>query len=92
MQVRWKVTRTPQGYAGTIEWEDRHGYLNATTMSAASKDKALGRAAAMASKLAEHPAVQAILPPGGGAALKALGTVAKSDQARKAFRYLSRLV
>jgi len=88
--IRWSVRRKRGVWEGEIIIPTRNhgGPPMPVTVKAEANEKkqAVTRAAAFASTLAENPAVQAVLPPGGAAALKLLGKAAASATARRAAR------
>jgi hypothetical protein len=92
-RVVWRVVRLPQnrGYAGEVTFPDRLGHAHTITSEGSSKVKALTKASSLAKTLVNDPTIQALLPPGAGAALNAVSRIASSDLAKKGFKALRKL-
>lgn len=78
--VHWTLQRTPQGWEGSIALP---GGLRAAG-TASSKAEAIRKAAGLATRALENPAVQALMPPQVHAALRTVTAVAKNPAVKKA--------
>jgi hypothetical protein len=92
-RVTWRIVRLPQnaGFAGEVTFPDKLGHLHTVRSEGSEKAVALKKASSLAGKLVNDPTVQALLPPGAGAALSAVSRIASSDIAKKGFRALRKL-
>lgn len=92
-RVVWRVVRLPQnrGFAGEVTFPDRLGHAHTIASEASTKERAIKKASSLASTLVNDPTVQALLPPGAGAALNAVSRIASSALAKKGFKALRKL-
>lgn len=90
MNIKWRLDKTPTGWVGMLVIPTDEtlppGISGVGVMGKGkTKAQALGRAAIAAGKIetlmAEHPELQAIMPPGAPLALKAITGIAKSAMA-----------
>lgn len=87
MNVKWKLAPDGRGgWAGVIDIPLHPGavYGGGRVVAMAKggdRAEALGKAAAIAKKIAENPIVAAILPPQAGVAIKAISVMSKAAKA-----------
>jgi len=83
--IRWGVVKNRKAgtWEGYLELPDRLGQSVKVSATANTKQKALARSASVAEKALDNPAIQALLPPGAGPALKQAAKMLRSDTAKK---------
>lgn len=80
-QIKWEMRRTKDGgYQGSVTLPSG-GKGFKVRAKANTKEDALARAATVAAAVAANPLLQAVLPPGTGVAVKAVGYLARSAEA-----------
>lgn len=92
MRIRWKVRRRGNKWDGSVEFPlGTLGAPVAVTATANNGAAALVRGGDLASRLADNPAIAALLPPGGALALKALASPAGREALSKAGKKLKKV-
>ncbi len=98
-RIKWQLHAIPGGYRGTITIPvglvRAGGRTRKRVVKVRAKGKtkgsALSQAASMASKLATNPVLSAVLPPGSGTAIKAVGLLSKAVDSGAAGAVLKKL-
>ena len=91
-KLKWKMTRIPGGYRGTIALPDgAGGWLKAGTAVAKTKGQAISKAASLAARLAADPTLREMLPPGTTKAIKVALALGKAAKAGKLAKKLSKV-
>lgn len=85
-KTNWQIDRLPGGgWHGSITFDA--GTHRATVgADGATQQQALKKAAVLAAELAKSPVLQAVLPPGTAAAIKAVDLIARSKYTRAALQ------
>jgi len=81
MKVQWHLKRAADGWAGIIDIPLPLAPVRVMTKGR-NKQEAIARAAVAAKAIATNPLLQAVMPPGTGAAVMAITALAQSPTAQ----------